>query len=44
MGKHATKRTVTAKKPKTKLRLPDLDHSKAAAFAGIEARVSACRR
>jgi hypothetical protein len=26
MGKHANKKTVRVKKPKTKLGLPDLDH------------------
>lgn len=35
MGKHATKRTVKTKKPKTRLGLPDLDHSKAAVLESL---------
>jgi len=35
MGKHASKNTVKAKKPKTKLGLPDLDHSKSAVLESL---------
>src|SRR5690348_2356030 len=35
MGKHATKKTVRTKKPKAKLGLPDLDHSKAAVLESL---------
>lgn len=35
MGKHARKRTAKTKKPKTKLGLPDLDHSKAAVLESL---------
>ena len=35
MGKHATKRTVSTKRPKTKLGLPDLDHSKTAVLESL---------
>jgi hypothetical protein len=35
MGKHATKKTVRTKQPKTKLGLPDLDHSKAAVLDSL---------
>jgi len=36
MGKHGTRRrTATAKKTKTKLGLPDLDHSKAAVLDSL---------
>ena len=35
MGKHGTRRSTTAKKPKTKLGLPDLDHSKAAVLDSL---------
>src|SRR5215212_6640318 len=35
MGKHANKKTVRTKTPKTKLGLPDLDHSKAAVLESL---------
>ena len=35
MGKRGTTRTAKAKKPKTKLGLPDLDHSKAAVLESL---------
>src|ERR1044072_4621038 len=35
MGKQATNKTVRIKKPKTKLGLPDLDHSKAAVLESL---------
>lgn len=35
MGKHAPKKSVRTKKPKTKLGLPDLDHSKAAVLDSL---------
>jgi hypothetical protein len=35
MGKHATKKTSKTKKPKTKLGLPDLDHSKTAVLESL---------
>ena len=35
MGKRATKKTIRTKKPKTKLGLPDLDHSKAAVLDSL---------
>jgi hypothetical protein len=38
MNKHGTRRTAKAKKPKTKLGLPDLDHSKAAILDSLESK------
>jgi site-specific recombinase XerD len=35
MAKHASKKTVRTRKPKTKLALPDLDHSKAAVLESL---------
>ena len=35
MGNHRVRRTARAKRPKTKLRLPDLDHSKAAVLDSL---------
>jgi site-specific recombinase XerD len=35
MGKHGRKRTAKTKRPKTKLGLPDLDHSKAAVLESL---------
>lgn len=35
MGKHGTKRTAKATRPKSKLGLPDLDHSKAAVLESL---------
>jgi hypothetical protein len=35
MGKHATRENARTKKPKTKLGLPDLDHSKAAVLESL---------
>jgi site-specific recombinase XerD len=35
MGKHGARRTARAQKPKTKLGLPDLDHSKAAVLDSL---------
>jgi site-specific recombinase XerD len=35
MGKHGTRRSAKAKKPKTKLGLPDLDHSKTAVLESL---------
>lgn len=35
MGKYATRKSVRTKKPKTKLGLPDLDHSKAAVLESL---------
>ena len=35
MGKHEARRTARAKKPKTKLGLPELDHSKAAVLDSL---------
>lgn len=40
MGKHATRKTVRTKKPKTKLGLPDLDHSKTAVLDSLRSRES----
>jgi hypothetical protein len=35
MDKHGRKRTAKTKRPKTKLGLPDLDHSKAAVLDSL---------
>jgi hypothetical protein len=35
MGEHGTRRTAKAKKPRMKLGLPDLDHSKAAVLESL---------
>jgi hypothetical protein len=35
MGKHVTKRTANVVRPKSKLGLPDLDHSKAAVLESL---------
>jgi hypothetical protein len=40
MSKHGTKRSAKTTKPKSKLGLPDLDHSKAAVLESLRSRES----